>query len=75
MEKIEVPAETIETLRAPVAAASSKAAQLAGVAFVLVALPYWVCRAIGSFLWHDIVRLGRILAFAGKTYGEEFKRG
>ena len=74
MEKIEVPAETTETLRAAVAAPPSKAAQIAGVAFVLVALPYWLCRAIGSFLWSDIVRLGRMLAFAGKTYGEEYKR-
>jgi hypothetical protein len=75
MEKIEVPAETTDTLRAPAPAPSSPAAQIAGVAFVLLALPYWMCRAVGSFLWRDVARLGRMLAFAGKTYGEEFKRG
>ena len=74
MEKIQVPAETIETLRAPIAEPASRAAQIAGIGFVLVALPYWLCRAVGSFLWTDVVRVGRAVAFAGKAYGEELKR-
>ena len=74
MEKIEVPAETNETLRAPVPQPVSTTAQIAGVALLLVALPYWICRAFLSFLWRDMVGLGRMIAFAGKTYGAERKR-
>ena len=76
MEKIQVPAETIETLRAPVAEPASRAAQIAGIGFVLVALPDRICRAVGSFLVDpDVVRVGRAVAFAGSAQGEELKRG
>jgi len=47
---------------------------LMGVAFLLVALPYWGLHLFANALWRDVKRAGRIVKLAGSAYGEELKR-
>lgn len=45
-----------------------------GIVFLIVAIPYWGLRLLGSALWTDLRRLGRAVAAVGQAYGEALKR-
>ena len=51
-----------------------RGAMLLGIGFLLVAIPYWSVRLLGSALWGDVRRAGRVAKVAGETYGEALKQ-
>lgn len=47
---------------------------LLGLGFLIVAIPYWTMRLVGSALWRDVRRVGRALGAAGTIYSEALTR-
>jgi hypothetical protein len=47
---------------------------LIGLGFLIVAVPYWTARLIGSALWRDARRIGRALDAAGSIYSDALTR-
>lgn len=64
----------IEKSKADAPDSEPKYSLILGMAFLLVALPYWGCRLLTHWIVRDVRRLAQVARMCGTTYAEARRR-